>query len=82
MYEGYIVSREEADSLFIFQFALQKTESGFLDLVVISSDTDPGYPINTPVRMYGQMIGMNMGQDDTGQDERLPKVELIMMEGV
>lgn len=81
-YQGYIVSKEESDSLWTIKFALQKTEVGFEDMIIINVDADPGYPINTLVRVYGQMIGLNIGQDETGTEEKLPKIQLSLMEGV
>lgn len=78
---GYIVSRETATGETIMKLALVKTDQGFQDQVVLHLETDPGFAIGTKVRVYGQAAGINIGKTALGAEERLPKLQVNLMEG-
>ncbi len=80
-YEGYITKVENADGEWLLRFALRKTDQGFEDLMVLNAETEPAFAIDTPVRVYGRMVGLSVGTDAAGQEERLPKLQLLPAAG-
>jgi hypothetical protein len=80
-YQGNIIAKENKDGEWITRLALKKTDSGFEDVLILVSDADPGYSVDTPVTVYGQFIGLNIGQDASGAEERLPKLQLSLITG-
>ncbi len=80
-YEGYITKVENADGEWLLRFALRKTDEGFEDLMVLNADAEPAFSTDTPVRVYGRMIGLSVGTDAAGREERLPKLQLLLTAG-
>ncbi len=80
-YEGYITAKENIEGEWTIRFALKKTDTGFEDLLLLSATEDPGLPVNTPVRIYGQMAGIAVLEQDSGAEERLPTLQLTLISG-
>ena len=80
-YQGYIIAKESRDGEWVTRMALKKTDSGFEDILILVSDTDPGFSIDTPVTIYGQFVGLNISQDANGAEERIPKLQLNLITG-
>lgn len=80
-YEGYITAKENIEGEWTIRFALKKTGSGFEDSFLLSATEDPGLPVNTPVRIYGEMAGIAVIQQESGVEERLPKLQLTLISG-
>lgn len=78
---GYIVSREAGADETTMRLALLKTDAGFEQLVMLQLENDPGFAIGTRVRVYGLAAGINIGKTALGAEERLPKLQVNLMEG-
>lgn len=78
-FEGTLIDKQNLTDTWVLRLALNKTDAGFSDLLVLTSERDPGLPVNTKVRVYGTMDGMNIGQDAQGAEEVLPKLILSLM---
>ena len=57
--------------------AMRNTATGYQDIVVVSTDTEPTFEIGTVQRMYGTMKGTYQVQDSVNGDQYLPYFELI-----
>ena len=79
MYEGILTGKENATDNWVLRLALTKTDTGFSDVLILTADSDPGYDTGSQVRVYGQMVGMNLSTDDQGQEETLPRLSLSLM---
>jgi len=77
--EGTLVDKQNLTDTWVLRLALTHQEESFSDLVVLTSETDPGLMVNTPVRVYGTMTGMNISQDEQGNEEALPKLTLSLI---
>lgn len=78
-YEGTLISKENLTDTWVLRLALRKTESGFGDILVLTSDTDPNLALDTQVLVYGVMAGMNIGVNGQGVEETLPKLNLSLI---
>jgi len=78
-FEGTLIDKQNLTDTWVLRLAINKTDAGFSDLLVLTSEKDPGLPVNTKVRVYGTMDGMNIGQDAQGAEEVLPKLILSLM---
>jgi len=81
MYEGTLISKEDKQDSWVLRFALTKTDAGFSDVLLLTSDTEPAFQAGSQVRVFGQMVGMNIGRDDQGQEETLPRLSLNLITG-
>ncbi|NLX82920.1 MAG: hypothetical protein GXZ04_03770 [Clostridiales bacterium] len=78
-YQGTLVAKGNDADNWVLRLALNKTESGFTDILYITSDTDPGFEVNSQVNIYGLMEGMNVAPDAQGNEETLPRISLSLM---
>ncbi len=76
-FEGYVTAKENIEGEWTIRFALKKTDTGFDELFLLNATEDPGLPVNTPVRIYGQMTGVAVLEQEGGTQERLPALQLI-----
>lgn len=81
-YTGYLVSKEDVSGEWILRFALEKTQTGFADEMIVTAESDPGLAAGSRVRIYGSLVGKNIGQDAAGEEEILPKLQLALMDAV
>ena len=79
-YPGYLVSKEDASGEWILRVALKKTETGYEDLLVVTSDRAPEFAADSPVKIYAYLVGKNIGQTATGEEEALPKLQLALID--
>ncbi|NLO12639.1 MAG: hypothetical protein GX124_00770, partial [Clostridiales bacterium] len=79
-YTGYLVGKEDASGEWILRFALDKTDKGFDQEMIITAASDPGFVPGSKVRIYAYLVGRNIGETPSGQEEILPKLQLALME--
>ena len=78
-FEGTLIEKTDLSDTWVLKVALKKTETGFEEVLMITSESDPGLALNTQVKVFGQMVGMNIGQDEQGQEQSLPKLSLHLI---
>lgn len=78
-FEGTLIQKQNDADSWVLRFALKKTEAGFEEILILTSEDDPGLAVNSQARVYGQMTGMNIGTDGQGNEEILPKISLSLM---
>lgn len=78
-YQGTLIAKENDADAWVLRVALNKNETGFTDVLYVTSDTDPGFDINKEVNIYGLMEGMNVAPDAQGNEETLPRISLSLM---
>lgn len=79
-YTGYLVGKEDASGEWILRFALDKTDTDFDQEMIITAASDPGFVPGSKVRIYAYLVGRNIGETPSGQEEILPKLQLALME--
>jgi len=79
-YTGYLVSKEDASGEWILRIALDKTDSGFAQEMIVTAEGDPGHAVDSRVRVYGYLVGRNIGQTAAGEEEILPKLQLALLD--
>jgi hypothetical protein len=66
----------------ILRVALEKTNTGFADEMIVTAEGDPGYAAGSRVRIYANLVGKNIGQNAAGEEEILPKLQLALIDAV
>lgn len=81
-YTGFLVSKEDVSGEWILRVALEKTNTGFADEMIVTAEGDPGYAAGSRVRIYANLVGKNIGQNAAGEEEILPKLQLALIDAV
>ena len=81
-YTGFLVRKEEAAGEWILRVALQKTDTGFAEEMIVTSESDPGFAAGSRLRIYASPAGRNIGQNAAGEEEILPKLQLALADAV
>ena len=76
---GTLVEKSSSTDTWVLHLALNKTENGFSDIVVLTADADPGLSVNAQVCAYGKMSGMYLAQDEQGNEVKLPQINLSLL---
>lgn len=76
---GTLVEKSSLTDTWVLHLALNKTENGFSDIVVLTADADPGLSVNAQVCAYGKMSGMYLAQDEQGNEVKLPQINLSLL---
>jgi hypothetical protein len=79
-YTGYLVSKEDAAGEWILRIALDKTDAGYQNAMVVTAESDPGFAEGSRVRVYAYLVGKNIGQNASGEEETLPKLQLALID--
>ncbi|MDO5022735.1 MAG: hypothetical protein Q4E07_05285 [Eubacteriales bacterium] len=79
-FEGFLISAEEKSGEWIFKFATQKTGDTYKNIVLLASDSEAGYPLNTKLMVYGVLIGTTSALNDQKQEIEYPKLQLMHIE--
>jgi hypothetical protein len=79
-YEGYIISSEEKAGEWILKFATAKTGETYKNLIILSSDKQVGYPLNTKLTAYGVLVGTSSMLNENNQEVECPKLQLMHIE--
>lgn len=77
---GYIVAKEEKAGEWITEIALTKKGDKYTDRIITAADRDFDLPINTKVRVYGTVVGMNNMLLSDNTEVKYPKLQLVLME--
>lgn len=80
-YTGYLVSSEEKAGEWVMTFALEKDGETYSDYLILASEKEPGFPLNTPVLVYGVLVGTNSMMNDEKQEIEIPKLQVKLVEG-
>lgn len=75
-FEGTLIEKQNTTDSWVLRFAIRKTDTGFEDILLLSTDTEPALPLNTAATVYGVMVGMNLSTDEQGTEYSLPKLTL------
>lgn len=75
-FEGTLIEKQNETDSWVLRFAIRKTNAGFEDILLITTDTEPDLPLNTAAAVYGVMTGMNISTDADGKEYSLPKLTL------
>lgn len=78
-FSGTLVGKDNLTDSWVLRVATAKTDSGFSDVLLFVSEAEPAQALNTAVRAYGTMAGMNNGQTEDGQEEILPRLALSLL---
>lgn len=81
-YTGFLVGKEDAAGEWILRLALEKTETGFANEMIVTAESDPGFAVGSRVRFYAYLVGKNIGKNAAGEEEILPKLQLALMDAV
>ncbi|MGI6214584.1 MAG: hypothetical protein ACOYIT_01670 [Christensenellales bacterium] len=79
-FEGYIISSEEKAGEWIMQFATQKSGDTYKNIILLASDSEAGYPLNTKLMVYGVLIGTTSTLNEQKQEIEYPKLQLAHIE--
>lgn len=78
-FAGTLTDKQNLTDTWVLRLATNKVDNSFTDFIVLTSDTDPGFPVGSEVTAYGQMTGLNISQQEDGSEESLPKLNLSLM---
>lgn len=62
-YDGYLISAEQQGGEWLLSMALRKTSAGYADTIVLITERDPAIRPDTPIRAYGELVGLNVTDD-------------------
>ncbi len=79
-FAGYLVSKEDAAGEWILRIALDKNDTGYQNEMIVTADKDPGFAVDSRVRVYAYPVGKNIGQNAAGEEETLPKFQLALID--
>lgn len=80
-FTGTIIEKHNDTDTWVFHLATKKDGSNYGDIVILTSEADQPFTVNTQVRVYGQMVGMYLAKDLQGEELSLPNLQLSMMLG-
>ncbi|HSK67880.1 MAG TPA: hypothetical protein VLA21_01320 [Candidatus Limnocylindria bacterium] len=80
--DGYVTGIEAQEGEWLIRFALRRTFGGYADEVMLFSDQEPSYPTETLVTVYGEMLGVSVTEDASGQEARVPMLRMTLFAGV
>ena len=81
-YTAYITDVKEVAGEWIVFMALSKSGEQYSDMIVISCEKDPGYPLYTSVKVYGTLVGNHYTYVEGSNDLVYPLLELLFFEPV
>lgn len=73
-YDGYLIKTEQQAGDWVLHMALRKTGSGYADTILLVTDRDPAIRLDSPIRVVGELIGLNL--DQTEEQSTYPKLQL------
>lgn len=76
MLEGTLIEKQNATDTWVLRFAEDKTDAGFENIFLLTSETEPVLTLNTRAAVYGVMSGMSVSTDEAGNEVTLPKLSL------
>lgn len=79
-YEGTLISSEEKAGEWVMTLALKQTGDTYSNYLILSSENDPGYALNTTVRVYGVLVGTNTLMNEEKQEMEVPKLQVKLLE--
>lgn len=79
VYDGTLIQKTEEAGEYLLSIALSKTAEGFAEEIVAATDRDPLLALNTPVRVYGQMVGLYNTRNASGAEISLPRLQISLI---
>jgi hypothetical protein len=70
-YDGYVTKVEQEAGDWVISLALRKAVTGYADTVLVVADHDPGMALQSRVRVYGTLIGLNSNEEGSLSYPRL-----------
>lgn len=64
-YDGFITGIEQQAGDTVISLALRKGPTGYADTVILVADSDPGYTVDSKVRVYGILEGLGAEGTDS-----------------
>lgn len=80
-YEGTLISSEEKAGEWVMTLALKKTGESYSNFLILSSDSAPGYPLQSTLKVYGVLVGTNTLMNEDKQEMEVPKLQVRLLEG-
>ena len=80
-YDGYVAKTEQIAGEYVISLALRKAVTGYADTVMLVTDTDPSLAVDSHVRVWGVLVGLNVSEaEETGPS--YPKLQLQRVEAL
>lgn len=80
-YDGYVAKTEQIAGEYVISLALRKAVTGYADTVMLVTDTDPSLAVDSHVRVWGVLVGLNVTEtEETGPS--YPKLQLQRVEAL
>ncbi len=70
-YDGYVTKVDQEAGDWVISLALRKAVTGYADTVLVVADHDPGMALQSRVRVYGTLIGLNSNEEGSLSYPRL-----------
>lgn len=81
-FDGYLISNEEKAGEWQMLFALRKTEGAYADYLLLASNKQVQFPLETKVRAYGTLVGYVNDISIDGKEAMCPKLEISLTEAL
>ena len=75
-YDGYLISAQQQGGEWQLYMALRKTGAGYADTIVLVTERDPAIRPDTPIRAYGELVGLSVADEEDSTDLGYPRLQL------
>lgn len=66
-YDGFVTQIEQQAGDYVISLALRKGPAGYADTVILVADSDPGYAVDSKIRVYGILEGLGAEGADSAE---------------
>ena len=73
----YVDKQQAADGSWVLKMAMSKTKRGYNNFVVVLTDEEPTFELNTLQVMYGECLGLETWQEEDGSALGYPGFRLL-----
>ncbi len=76
VYTAYVTEITKSGEDWLIYMAFRKVNSVYRDIIVVRTQQEPNFTVDSQMKMYGRCTGMHLDQDDSGEKE-YPSFDLL-----